>query len=68
MALALILLKVRAPNLDDLLQPGPEPGAGGPDLVPRQLLEAELDAGLQLGHGFACSSADVSLDRAKRFH
>ena len=68
MALAWILLEVCAPNLDDLLQPGPEPGTGGPELVPRQLLKAERDVGLQLGHDVACSSVGVSLDRAKRFH
>ena len=54
MALAWILLEVCAPNLDDLLQPGPEPCAGGPELGPLQLLEAERDVGLQLGHGVAC--------------
>ena len=45
MVLAWILLEVRAPNLNDLLYPGQEPGAGAPDLVPQQLLEAVLDAG-----------------------
>ena len=37
--LALILLKVDALNLDDVLRPGPESGAGEPDLLPGQLVE-----------------------------
>ena len=65
MVLAWILLKVCAPNLNDLLHPGPEPGAGAPDLVPQQLLEAVLDAGLQLGHGVASSLVGIPLNRAR---
>ena len=66
--LALILLEVGCFNFDDLLQPGPEPGAGDLDLLPGQLLEQGDDEGLQLDQGVACRLVEVSFDRAKRFH
>ncbi len=51
--LASFLFEGSATNLHDLLQPGPEPGTGGPEMVPWQLLEALGDPGLQLVHGVA---------------
>ena len=47
------LLEVSAPHLHEPLQPGPEPGGGRPDLVPRQVFEAQGDSGLQHIHGVA---------------
>ena len=51
--LASFLFELGAPHLHDLLQSGPEPGAGGPEMVTLQLLEAYGDPGLQLVHGVA---------------
>ena len=49
------------------LQPRPEPCAGGPELGPLQLLEAENDVGLQLGHSVACRLVTaVSLQTAPK--
>ena len=52
--LATNLLEIRALNLHDLLQPGPEPLAGEPDLVPGQLVEYNGDPVLKHGQYVTC--------------
>ena len=56
-----VFLKVGVLNFDDLLQPVPEPGAGKLDLLPRQLVEDDGDAVLQLGQGVAGRPISVNV-------
>ena len=51
--LASILLEVGTLNLDDLLKPGPELGAGELDLLDGKLVEHDGDLVLQFGQGVA---------------
>ena len=62
--LATNLLEIRALNLHDLLQPGPEPLAGEPDLVPGQLVEYNGDPVLKHGQCITCRTIGVPFNCA----
>ena len=50
----------------DLLEPGPELGAGEADLLPGQLVEHDSDAVLQFGQGVACRPVGVPFNCAQQ--
>ena len=62
--LATNLLEIRALNLHDLLQPGPEPLAGEPDLVPGQLVEYNGDPVLKHSQCVTCRTIGVPFNCA----
>ena len=62
--LASILLGEGNFNFDDLLQPGPELGAGELDLLPGKLDEHDGDLVLQLGQGVVGRSLGIPFNCA----
>ena len=63
--LASILLREGILNFDDLLQPGPELGAGELDLLPGKLVEHDGDLVLQFGQGVAGRPLGVPFNCAR---